>query len=96
LDNNGTLFIQGETPIPDTSCVFPLLLDQEGVVDGFPTGVCVQIAEGQWQMQIPSDSTGSGIPIEPDTSYQIILFAGDLSVPPSEPFAVQISPPPNQ
>jgi hypothetical protein len=96
LDNNGTLFIQGETPIPDNGCMFPLLLDHQGVVDAFPTGMCVQIANRRWELQIPSDPAGNGPVIDPEFVYKVILFADDLSIPPSEPFAVQISPPPEK
>lgn len=93
LGENGSLFIMGETPLPDHSCVFPLIFDREGLLDGFPTGQCASIAEGRWQLQIPVNSMGQEIRIQPDTSYRVILFSNDLTTPPSEPFEIQISPP---
>jgi hypothetical protein len=92
LDGNGTLFIMGETPLPDQNCVFPLLIDQDSLVDGFPVGQCAPIADGRWQLQIPMDPAGSQINFHPNTSYQVILFSNDLTIPPSEPFEIQISP----
>jgi hypothetical protein len=94
LDDKDTIIIQGETPIPDLGCVFPLIFDQSGLLDGIPIGQCASIAEGRWQMQIPPDPADFQINIQPDTSYRIILFSDDLSIAPSEPFEIIISPPP--
>ncbi|MBN2045351.1 MAG: hypothetical protein JW757_10055 [Anaerolineales bacterium] len=94
VEADGTLIITGETPVPDTHCVFPILFDGTGVVEGFPVGTCAQIAEGQWQMTHPTDPSGIKVQVKKDTSYQVIVFCEDLTLPPSEPFAVHISPPP--
>jgi hypothetical protein len=94
VEIDGTLIIRGETPVPDTRCVFPILFDSEGVVEGFPVGTCAQVAEGQWQMTLPADPSGYGVMLKEGVSYQVILFSEDLTLPPSEPFAVIISPPP--
>jgi hypothetical protein len=94
LNEDGTLFIMGETPLPDHSCVIPLLIDQDGLLEGFPVGQCAPIAEGRWQLQIPTDPAGPQLNIQLDTSYRAILFAEDLTTPPAEPFEIIISPPP--
>jgi hypothetical protein len=93
IEADGTLIIQGEAPVPDTKCVFPILFDDEGVVEGFPVGTCAQVAEGQWQMVLPADPSGPGIKVKENDSYQVILFSEELTVPPSEQFTVFIAPP---
>lgn len=94
LDEDGTVMIQGETALPDDGCVMPLLFNNEGVVPGFPIGMCAEITDGQWQMQVPPDTSGSGITIEPDHNYNVVLFSDDMTIPPSKPFVVEISAPP--
>lgn len=96
IEEDGTLTIKGQTSVPDKKCIFPILFDKNGVVEGFPAGACVQAAEGQWQMTLPSDPAGQGVQIEEDISYQVILFSEQLTLPPSQPFAVYISPPPQE
>lgn len=91
---DGPLTIRGETSLPDTKCVFPILYGNEGVVEGFPVGTCAQIAEGQWQITLPPDPGGTEIQLKKDVNYQAILFSEDLTLPPSEPFSILISPPP--
>ena len=94
LNEDGTAIISGETPVPDNNCVFPIIFGDMGVVEGFPVGTCAQVADGQWQMSLPADPGGNGVELDIDTSYQVILFCEDLTLPPSQPFAIHISPPP--
>ena len=94
LQDDGTLLLQGETPIPEQGCLFPLLIDQDGLLDDFPTGQCATITQGRWQFQIPMDPEGTQISIQPDTNYRVVLFSNDLTIPPSEPFDINISAPP--
>ena len=93
LDEDVSLFIAGETPLPDHSCVFPLLFDQDDIVDGFPVGQCAPAAEGRWELQVPAYPAGPPIDIQPNVSYRVILFSDDLTILPSEPFGIIISPP---
>jgi len=90
---DGSLFITGETPLPDQSCIYAVFYNQEGLLDWYPPSQCVQIADGQWHINIRADAEQGGIHIQPDTSSRIILFSNDLAVPPSEPFEILISPP---
>jgi hypothetical protein len=90
---DGSITITGETPIPDQNCVFPLLYSREGLVESFPAGECVQVAEGQWLLEVTAPPGSGGIQLEEDQSYQIIVFNDDLNIAPSEPFEVLISPP---
>lgn len=92
LTEDGSLFLSGESPLPDESCLFPLLYSDEGLVDGFPFGECVQIADGQWHLNVPADPGNKRIHLEEDTSYRVIVFSEDIQVI-SEPFEVIISPP---
>ena len=93
LENDGTLNFRGETTLPENGCIFPLLFDYEGIIDGFSIGACAQIADGRWQLQILPDLGGSKITIKPDTSYRVIIFSDDLTIPPSEPFEIFITQP---
>ena len=90
---DGSIIITGETPIPDQNCVFPLLYSREGLVESFPAGECAQVAEGQWRLEVNAPPGSGGIQLEEDQSYQIIVFSDDLTIDPSEPFEVLISPP---
>jgi hypothetical protein len=92
-EQNGSLFIAGETPLPDQNCLFAIFYNQDGLFDWYPPGQPIQITDGRWQIEILADSGQDGLFIQPDTSYQIILFSNDLTVPPSEPFQIFISPP---
>lgn len=93
LTEDGSVFIAGESPLPDGSCLFPVLYSQEGLVQGFPFGECVQIADGQWHLDVPADPGNERIHLEDETSYRVIIFSEDLQIAPSEPFQVMISPP---
>ena len=88
-DENGTLILMGETPVPDMGHVFPLIFDANGLVDGMPTGQFAQIAEGRWRMEIPAGS----ITLDSDMTYSVLLFSDDLGITPSEPFVINFSPP---
>lgn len=88
-DENGTITLMGETPIPDRGHVFPLIFDANGLVEGMPTGQFASIAEGQWRIAFPA----STITLEPEMTYSVLLFTDDLSVAPSEPFVIEFSPP---
>ena len=88
-DENGTITLMGETPIPDRGHVLPLIFDANGLVEGMPTGQFASIAEGQWRMEIPA----STITLEPEMTYSVLLFTDDLSIAPSEPFVIEFSPP---
>lgn len=89
---DGSIIITGETPIPDQNCVFPLLYSREGLVESFPAGECVQVAEGQWLLEVTAPPGSGGIQLEEDQSYQIIVFSDDPDIAPSETFEVQTSP----
>jgi hypothetical protein len=93
LAEDGSLFLAGESPLPDESCLYPLLYSEEGLVDGFPFGECAQIADGQWHLEVPADPGSERIYLEEDTSYRVIVFSEDIRIDPSEPFEVLISPP---
>jgi hypothetical protein len=93
LDDEGTLTLQGKTQMPDGSHLFVLLYAHDGLLEGFPTGSWIQAKQGEWQLQIPSDPAGAKITIEPDSFYRAVLLTEDLTVPPSEPFVIEISPP---
>jgi hypothetical protein len=93
LIEDNSIIIQGETHIPDSGCIFPLLYDQTGIVDGFPVGQCAKIADGQWQLVVPADPGKEGCFLEKDRTYSLILFSDDLEIPPSPPFAIELSPP---
>ena len=93
LLEDGSIIITGETPIPDQNCVFPLLYSREGLVDSFPAGECVEVADGQWLLEVSAPPDSGGIQLEEDQSYQVIVFSNDLTIDPSEPFEVLISPP---
>lgn len=93
LDENHTVILKGETLLPDENCLIPLLLDQEGIVDGFPAGTCAEIEEGHWEMQIPPLPGGSAFDLELEKTYTVLLVTGDPGIPPSQPFIVEISPP---
>lgn len=95
LEPDGTLILAGETPIPDLNCVYPVLLDDTGIVPGYPTGICAQIADGRWQLQIPADPDGNRIEILEDVRYRAVLFSDDVRLAPSEPFDILISAPPS-
>jgi hypothetical protein len=93
IEGDGTLVIRGETPIPDQGCVFPLLFDQGGLLDGFPVGQCTPSTEGHWQLRTSMDTESPRISIHVDTNYRVILFSDDLTIAPSEPFELYISSP---
>jgi hypothetical protein len=93
LKEDGSLIVGGETPLPDQSCVFPLIYSRKGLEGGYPFGECVQIADGQWQLEVPGDGGNAGFLVEEDNSYRVIVFSSDLKIPPSEPFEILISPP---
>jgi len=93
IAKDGSLIISGESPLPDHGRVFAFIHNQDGVVDMCPQDHSSQIADGRWRIVIPSGPEECGVNILPDTNYRIILFSGDLSVPPSEPFDIFISPP---
>jgi hypothetical protein len=96
MADDDTWVIQGETPLPDHGCLLPLVLDPDGILTGFPLGRCANIADGQWRMQIPSDPASPVAELNPDTSYTVILLSEDLTIPPSEPFVIFLSPPPQK
>lgn len=93
LTADGSMIVSGESPLPDQSCLFPLIYSWKGLVEGYPLGECVQIADGHWQLEVPADPESDGIRFEEDNSYRVIVFSQDLRVPPSEPFEIIISPP---
>jgi hypothetical protein len=92
IDEDVSLFIQGQTPIPDGGCVIPLLFDQSGIVDWFPAGQCASIADGQWLMQIPADPNNTQAFLDLDSTYSVILLSDDLNIPLSAPFVIDLSP----
>ena len=96
LAKDGSLFVSGESPLPDQSCLYPLLFSDEGLVEGFPFGECVQIAEGKWFIDLPADPGNIRIELEEDTNYHLIVFSNDIKIPPSDPFEILISPPASQ
>lgn len=93
LDEDQALTIKGETSLPDDNCLIPLLLDQEGIVSGFPIGSCADIQGGQWELNIPILPGAAPITLDPEKTYTAILIIGDPTIPPSQPFIVEISPP---
>lgn len=93
LTEDGSLTMTGESPLPDQSCIFPLLYSWSGLVDGFPLGECAQVADGRWQVEVPAPPAGDGPQLEDGNNYHLIVFSQDLRIPPSEPFEVMISPP---
>ena len=92
LEDDGGIFISGETPLPDQNCVLPLLYSQEGLVEGFPAGVCAPIADGRWSLEIPASPDKVGVQFEKGKNYRMMLFSGDLRLSPSEPFEIRIPP----
>jgi hypothetical protein len=89
MDENDTIILMGETPIPDMGHVFPLIFDANGLVEGMPTGQFASIADGRWRVEIPAGS----VTLEPERMYSILLFTDDPAIGPSEPFVIHVSPP---
>ena len=89
MDENDTIILMGETPIPDMGHVFPLIFDANGLVEGMPTGQFASIADGRWRVEIPAGS----VTLEPERMYSILLFTDDPAIGPSEPFVIHVSSP---
>lgn len=92
LTEDGSVTITGESPLPDQSCIFPLLYSWSGLVDGFSIGECAQVADGRWQVEMPASLEGDGPQLDDDNSYHLIIFSQDLRISPSEPFEALNSP----
>jgi hypothetical protein len=90
---NGSLLFRGETQVPADGCLFTLLYDQDGMLDGFPVGKCAEIEDDHWQFEIQPDPQDSGSVLDAGSNYGVILFSNDLTLAPSEPFVIEISPP---
>ncbi|MEE4194439.1 MAG: hypothetical protein V2J07_04500 [Anaerolineae bacterium] len=88
-EDSGMTVLMGETPIPDGGHLFPLMFGPDGIVDGFPAGTYAPIAEGRWRLEIPAQA----IQLDPAQTYTVLLMCDDLSIAPSEPFIVDLSPP---
>ena len=92
-EQDGSLLIAGETPLPDQGLIFGLLYDEEGLMDQFPSSECVQITDGRWVIKIAAESEEGNGSLDPDKNYRIILFSDSLSVLPSKPYKIPLSPP---
>ncbi len=88
-EDSGMIVLMGETPIPDGGHLFPLMFGPEGIVEGFPVGTYAPIAEGRWRLEI----TAQAVDLDPALTYTILLLCDDLSIAPSDPFIVELSPP---
>lgn len=93
LNTDKIVTIKGETLLPNDGCLIPLLLDHDGIVDGFPAGMCADIDGSTWKMKIPTQPGAATLNIELEKTYTVILITGDPRIPPSQPFSVEISPP---
>lgn len=89
---DGTLFISGKTPLPDECCLYLMPFSSQGLLDGFPVGYCVHPVDGSWVLEVPLPD-GEEWDFGPESGYRALLFSEHPSLPPSEPFQIDVSPP---